>query len=52
LAKQIETDNRGFITRAKLQDYFDKNGVEGEIESERVRLIDYLKKKQTLDLIM
>jgi hypothetical protein len=37
----------GYISRAKLQEYFNKYDIECEIPNERVKLLDFLKKKQS-----
>jgi len=48
LAGQITTNRQGYVTRAVLQDFLAKNGVEIEIEEERVRLLDFLRKRQNI----
>lgn len=47
VSKAMETDKLGYISRAKLQEYFDQHDIEGDIPTERVKLLDFLKKKQS-----
>lgn len=47
---EIQTDRAGYVNKQKLLDYFEQNNISAEITSERVKLIDFLKKNQPMQL--
>lgn len=49
---ELQTDRAGYISKQKLQEYFDRNNIQADIASQRVRLMDYLKKNQPMQLTL
>lgn len=48
----MQTDRAGYISKQELQEYLDQNNITADITSERVKLIDFLKKNQHLKLTL
>ena len=46
-ALQKDTDRRGFIAKAKLEEYFEANNIEWvEVEEDKIKLMDFLNEKK------
>ncbi len=52
VTQKIPTDATGYISRDRLQEYLDDNGLEAEITQDKVKLIDFLRKHQKLNLTL